>query len=56
MPEPYDLGAEAVNPIDVGRHGMVREVASHHRAEPRALFRDGTLLALPQLEAYLATP
>jgi len=54
MPETSDLGAKCVHSVRVGRHAVVRGVATHDSPEPSTLLRDREVPASLQLGFHLA--
>ena len=53
IPEPYHLKPEPAHRMSVGRHGVVREVATHHARQPCSLDRDGQMHATIDREFQL---
>src|ERR1700730_17784345 len=54
MPEPTHLGPKQEERRAVHGNSVVSEVSPDHRAQPFALFRDGTVHAPPELGFHLA--
>src|SRR5271167_1379782 len=54
MPEPAHLEPEQLESTMVHRNSIILSMSRHHRAQPFALLRDGSVQASPEFDFHLA--